>query len=118
MTHAPTVAQLKGARGGRPLQDLPRPGTKIRRVYDLLAAAPGRWVPIDPCGAGFQRHSELAATIAYLTDSYGLDVRFRASGKHGVPSSYMMAGAWIGRVYLDYVVDPSLLDSTRSGESA
>lgn len=50
----------------------------------------------------------------YLRSGYGLDVRCRHVGIPGIrggsTSEWLLAGEWVGRVYLDYVVDPSLVD--------
>lgn len=106
MPHVATAHSIKQTGAGAPHQDAPRPGTRIRRVYDLLFANAGRWVPMPGMNNG-------PNVAEYLRSSYGLDVRCRHVGipgiyRGGTTSEWLLAGEWVGRVYLDYVVDPSL----------
>lgn len=80
-------------KGSARLQVHPRPrdGTKLRKLYDLFAASKGKAIPFK-C-AGYQRQ------VADLVDYYGLDIRRVRNG------TWILAGEWFGRVYVDYIAD-------------
>jgi hypothetical protein len=66
----------------------PREGTKLRAVYDRFYANKGRVILF--------KIDDYKATIAQLTDIYGLDIRRIHNGQ------WALVGEWFGRVYLDY----------------
>jgi hypothetical protein len=92
----PTAAKLLGTR--KLWQDAPRPGTKLRAIYDLLTDNPGECVELD-----IRKNSRI---IGQLTDFYGLDIRQVQRGyRRGIinrPSVYLLAGVWNGRDYTDF----------------
>lgn len=75
----------------------PRPGTRIRRMYDLLAAHKGRVInaPLTMFEGG-TRHRNRAHEIEALRDQYGLDIRKLGQAR------WILAGEWSGRNYIDY----------------
>ena len=82
----------------RTIHEVPRDGSELRRIYDLLQANKGK-----PVELGDVRPWE----IIPLEDFYGLDIRKvgRKSFKTGAPSLHLLAGEWFGRVYIDYVAE-------------
>lgn len=112
MTHASTAHTMKGRGAGAPPRPAPRPGTRIRRAYDLLVANPGRWVRVTAEDLGMAGSmAQISKQVDYLRDSYGLDIKrkmgspTRARGSGG---EWLLAGEYVGAAYLDYVADPSL----------
>jgi hypothetical protein len=89
MTHASTVASSIG-RYSKPFRDAPREGTKIRALYDLFVANPGKAVQISIGGANYTR-------LEYLRDSYGLDIRRLRKGY------WVLVGEWVGKAYVDFL---------------
>jgi hypothetical protein len=69
---------------------VPREGTKIREVYDLFQANKGL-----PIAFTIAKHQ---GRIPNLVDYYGLDIRCIRDG------TWVLAGEWFGRVYVDYVI--------------
>lgn len=80
---------------------LPREGTKLRLIYNLLYEYRGSHVPIEKwrrlCDqAG---HSSVVDCIyKYLPDYYGCDILGQGSHARG-PA---LIGEWMGKVYIDY----------------
>lgn len=84
---------------------LPKEGSKLRRVYDLLFAARGNWVELPYKGP------ELGGMMTQLKDFYGLNIRAmhvgagKGSGKTGkYATMYCLTGEYgsMGR-YIDYI---------------
>lgn len=95
-----TAAKAKIKPGaGAPLQDIPRSGTRLRRLYDLLQANKGAAVVVEYGGPA------LGCDVRCLTDFYGLDVRVARQGYRERRSTYILAGEWFGRVYIDYIAE-------------
>lgn len=74
----------------KPLQKVPREGTKLRELYDVLEANKGIAVKLGGSIQGGRR-------MADLTDYYGLDVRCAGRG------TWILAGEWFGTEYVDYI---------------
>jgi hypothetical protein len=90
----PSASSMTGR--GKKRQQLPRPGTKIREVYDLLVDNAGECVTIDP--------RIISVSTPQLTDFYGLDIRRVRNGnkRTGTKSVYILVGMWNGRDYTDF----------------
>ena len=97
----------KGTKVGQSTaQQIPKLGTKIRELWDLLHLHKGE-VFIDRLTPRFGN-----GTIRQLRDFYGLDIRDlgeakRPGGKvggHG-PHRWILAGEWFGRDYRDYIAE-------------
>jgi|SRR5882724_8899568 len=99
MTRCTSVSHFLRAKRGAPTQDIPREGTHLREVYDLFQSSKG--VPIEWSPGNRGKY------IMDLTDFYGLDIRRLQSGnsRSGRKSQYVLAGEWIGRVYIDYIAE-------------
>ena len=98
MSRCSTAASAK--RGGRDYlnkRDEPRPGTKIREIYDLFWANRGR--PIKWIGCNQTEYMHHSSRLEYLKSSYGLDIRRLRNG------TWILAGEWVGKGYVDYTVD-------------
>lgn len=96
-----TVSRAKGKAHGV-LQQKPREGTRLRQVYDLFQANKG--TPIEFHVRMFGPDPNI---VNKLMDFYGLDIRRIRSGSSrvGRVSTWVLAGEWFGRVYVDYVAD-------------
>lgn len=84
------------------LRPEPRPGTRLRELYDLLQSHKGKPVPVF----GFGSRSVLQPALNQLRDFYGLDIRLtKGVRKHGnrIPE-FTLVGEWFGKVYIDYMV--------------
>jgi hypothetical protein len=79
-------------------QQIPKEGTKIRKIYDLLMENRGRWVDVSRSSFGIKYSGALASISEALINGYGLDIR-KSYGK------WLLAGEWFGKVYIDYVVE-------------
>jgi hypothetical protein len=93
--HTESAAAAKGHLRGRTLNVVPRDGTRIRAVYDLFYANKGKI--IDFCTT----NKKLAWCLTPLADTYGLDIRCIRKNK------WCLVGEWFGRVYVDYLNDPT-----------
>jgi hypothetical protein len=93
-----TVAQMKsnGKHGAH--SDVPNEGTHTREVYDLLQSNKG--LPVE-----YMQKASNPRVLTSLRDFYGLDVRIIKQGNKrvGRKSTYVLAGEWFGRVYVDYI---------------
>lgn len=87
-----SAAVAKGKRA--PLTQLvPRDGTKVRALYDLLMLNKG--LPVDlPLTLLYN-----SGSIEHLRNFYGMDIRKLGYGR------WVFAGEWFGPTYLDYVAD-------------
>lgn len=84
-------ARAKSSKGV--LRFVPREGTKLRELYDLLQSRRG--LPIEiPITRVFP-----ISSIAQLTDFYGLDIRRLGPGY----KRWILAGEWFGLEYRDYI---------------
>lgn len=89
-------------KGKRPLQKVPRIGTKLREIYELFQMNKG--VVIEaPLTVLYNQ-----AYITYLTDFYGLDIRrignIEYNGHRGRRAGkWILAGEWFGSEYVDYI---------------
>lgn len=99
MQRPASVSLLKGTHH-MPLQEKPREGTKLRKVYDKLFENAGFPIPID-----FNENN-----ITTLTLFYGLDIRSvqRKSFKRNLEKTVVLAGYWDGRVYIDCIAKAHL----------
>lgn len=95
--HNLTAAELKRNKQSH-AQNIPREGTKIRKVYDLFMGSKGKVIDfkVKQCGKCPRQGSRV---ISYLIDCYGLDIRRISNGK------WCLVGEWFGKVYVDYVVN-------------
>jgi len=87
------------------VQMVPRSGTAVRTVYDLLKTAPGYPVQLPR-----YKTSSLGGILESLRNFYGLDVRpFPEHRSHDGPGAgkkrYWLVGEWFGKTYVDYVAD-------------
>lgn len=82
-----------------PLQVAPRVGTRLRKTYDALMACKGAPIEIQ--------YRYLGPDISMLVNFYGLDVRLVKQGSKRTDrlSTYVLAGEWFGRVYVDYIAE-------------
>ena len=105
MTHRLTVAQIMG-RHGAPVQPAPRPGTRRRRLYDLLMDNRGRVVEFDAWTIGYRKRA-LGSDLEVLRNDYELDIRCLTKrgikGKGKIGCRWLLAGEWDGKVYIDFV---------------
>lgn len=87
---------------GAPLQECPREGSQLRWIYDLLQENKGRPVEIEST-----KKAPIGPQLVQLENIYGLDVRHvrNGSSRTGRKSTYLLAGEWFGRVYVDYVAE-------------
>lgn len=93
MSRVATIASMTG-RNHAPRHNAPRPGTKLRLLYDMFQAHRGKVVQLSQADTNHNRR------IVDLTDYYGLDIRNVKYGGH-----YMLVGEWIGGTYRDYLVE-------------
>jgi hypothetical protein len=97
---------IKGSRRGYFRGTMPRVGSKLRELWDLLHAYKG--VPFeDELTMRFPN-----TAISQLTDFYGLDIRNLGStcrgqgmGRGKGRSKWLLAGEWIDGKYHDYVAE-------------
>lgn len=82
----------------------PREGSRLRAVYDRFLANKGVPIEIHP--------PEFDGTMRIkFADFYGLDIRLLSRGyvRNGYEksrkSTYVLAGEWFGRVYIDYIAE-------------
>lgn len=68
---------------------LPRPGSKLRELYDMFKLNKGKIVNYDNYKTG-------SSMIRSLTDFYGCDIR------HLKVKKYMLAGEYIDGKYVSY----------------
>jgi hypothetical protein len=99
-----SAASIKAsARGrkhqGRTPQQVPREGTRLRALYDLLWENRGRFVDL-----GTLHKDDINRIHGDLRDYYGLDIRGRRvrDGTRGGHNAWCLAGEWVGRGYIDY----------------
>jgi hypothetical protein len=99
MSACVSAASIKNRRSRANIkQEAPRPGTNLRRLYDLLMENRGRCVEFPV--SEFRRSNLLKVM---LTDNYGLDIRCFGTGRKSHKSVWLLAGEWHGKVYVDYV---------------
>jgi hypothetical protein len=94
------VSQMKGVRSGIPLmRERPAHGTLIGDLYERFMAAKGKPIELST--------EYISPRMAALTDYYGLDIRLvqRANKRKGFKSTYVLAGEWFGKVYIDYIAE-------------
>lgn len=93
-------AKLRTRYVGAPLQEKPREGSRLRQIYDVLQANKGAPVEIEST-----KKSPIGIQLVQLENFYGLDVRCVRNGscRVGRKSTYILAGEWFGRVYVDYI---------------
>jgi hypothetical protein len=95
-------AKFKSRYVGAPLRERPKEGSVLRQTFDLLQANKGRTVEIVS-----NKSFPIGIQIIQLENFYGLDVRLVRQGHKGVGrlSTYVLAGEWFGRVYIDYIAE-------------
>ena len=101
MTRSASVAAMRRRSAATTRRDLPREGTLLRLVYDLLYEHRGRYVPHAEWRAAIElvgSNPKMSGVVAQLRDYYGCDVRPHWGGP-------MLAGEWVGRAYVDYVAE-------------
>jgi hypothetical protein len=88
----------------------PRPGTRLRRLYDVLQSARGLPITLDWRAMGYSAKGQRGA-LHQLMDFYGLDLRLlhrnsRPGRYHAgsAPATWVLAGEYIGPTYHDYIV--------------
>lgn len=87
-----SVSQIKG-RANYALSQKPAEGTKLRELYDRFMVQRGKIVTFS-AGTG-----AASVQINQLRDFYGLDIRNVGRGR------WVLAGEWVGRVYVDYIAE-------------
>jgi len=100
-----SAAAAKGHFASNYTQLTPRPGTKLRVIYDTFMANKG--VPVTFDRDMLYRHRDgkyISAALNQLTDIYGLDIR-RVSRNYRSSSTYMLVGEWFGITYIDYLAE-------------
>lgn len=106
-------SKFKTRHAGLALQEKPRDGSRLRKVYDLLQKNKGRSFDVDreDCKA-------IGESRFQLEDFYGLDIRCTRKGDRRTnrKSSYVLAGEWFGRVYVDYIAEHINSDSQHSSD--
>jgi hypothetical protein len=100
-----TVSQAKmigKSRFAAPLKSIPREGSRVRAAYDFFYANKGVTVEFQ-----FDKFGGDNNLINKLTDFYGLDIRRirNGSARVGRVSTWVLAGEWFGRVYVDYIAE-------------
>lgn len=99
---------IKGNRDRGAVQSFePKAGTKIRALYDLLMANKGIPVRASITTIAFN------TAVENLRDFYGLDIRKlpidrkrgHGCGRGSGPATWVLAGEWFGKVYIDYIAD-------------
>jgi hypothetical protein len=98
MAHNLSAAEIKHPDRTTNSQLIPKEGTKIRKIYDLLMENRGRWVNVSPSSFGIKLTGQMGGISEVLMNRYGLDIR-KDYGK------WLLAGEWFGKVYIDYVVE-------------
>jgi hypothetical protein len=97
-----SVATATGRRG-RLSQKIPRPNTRIRKIYDLFQTRKGEVVTDLP------QYVNNSVVIEQLRNFYGLDIRNLARGKSTGRkkggSKWILVGEWFGPQYVDYVAN-------------
>lgn len=74
----------------------PKPGTKLRGIYDLFQENKGLPLHFPTSGS---------SGLYQLTDFYGLDIiRLKKN-------TWLLAGEWYGKVYVDYVAERILKEN-------
>jgi len=97
-----SVYDLKAKYKAGRQQKMPKPGTKIRRLWDLLQMYKGEVIELP-------LSTEYNTGITYLIDFYGLDIRKledrQHKGRRGGSScaKWILAGEWFGSEYVDYI---------------
>jgi len=102
-----SAAALKH-RANPPAPRAPRPGTRLRRLYDVLQASRGLPCRLDAAALGYPRRTDLGSDMRALTDFYGLDIRLlhhngHPDGRGRAPGTWVLAGEYIGPAYRDYI---------------
>ena len=63
-------------------QTEPRPGTRRRKLYDMLMARPGEWIEFVATDLGYTKREMLHTDLDALRYGYGLDIR--TAGRPGM----------------------------------
>ncbi|SRR5260370_31476539 len=103
MTRQATFSQIQGhgaGHGGKgaPVKEFPRKGTLLRYYYDLFQDNKGEVIEL-----AFGRNTS-SRIIPDLIDYHGFDLRCVKKGGPSCNSKWLLAGEWIGKIYIDYVV--------------
>jgi len=100
MMRTESAYSVKGKRRGKGQQKIPRAGSKVRGLWDLLHLYKGEIVTL-PLSLMFHN-----TAINHLRDFYGLDIRNLGGDGHGrkrMGSRWILAGEWFGSRYVDYI---------------
>lgn len=113
MSRMPSAAMYKGWKPRSAPQNVPRPGTRIRKAYDLLVNNPGTPVALNETNKDSNSRGKI---LEQLQDIYGLDVRmWRQGSKLRGPSLYILAGRWSFEGYQDFLPADKLRNCRRGG---
>jgi len=99
MMRTESAYSVKG-KGRKGQQKIPRAGSKVRGLWDLLHRYKGEIV-ILPLTLMFHN-----TAINHLRDFYGLDIRNLGGNERGRKkggSRWILAGEWFGSRYVDYI---------------
>lgn len=86
----------------------PKPGTKLRALYDLFQSNKGK--PIDVVDLTKVVGNQTGPMIANLKDYYGMDIRSTGDGRTRLVkrnlsrAAQTFVGEWVGKIYIDYMV--------------
>ena len=78
-------------------QKIPKPGTRIRKLYDKFQRKKGRVITVDY--KQYVNSGTFHTMIHSLTDFYGLDIR------HMGCRQWCLLGEWFGKEYKDYIAE-------------
>lgn len=95
MSRVHSASRAKEDGKSRIQNSVPRPGTILRELWDLLHVYRAESVEISS-----KRFN--GGNLMLLRDFYGLDIRKVTKGR---PPKYMLVGEWIGSRYVDYVAE-------------
>ena len=94
------------------IEQLPREGSKVRELFDLLHLYKGHI--IDFGEQGYKKIDKswngLQCRILYLNDMYGMDIVHVSKGK------YQFVGEYIGATYVTYTTEQPLNIKLKAGK--
>lgn len=93
-----SAAWIKGkSRGLQVLQKIPRPGTRLREIYDLFYD--NRGIPVHFSTSHKDPKMNNGTNLIQLRDLYGMDIRRLKK------NTYILAGEWFDTEYKDYIAE-------------
>ena len=97
-----SAAQIK--RGYKAhIEQLPREGSKVRELFDLLHLYKGHIIDFGPDAVKQKnRFNNFHTRVLYLRNMYGMEIRYVGMGK------FIFEGEYIGATYVSYTIDTPL----------